>query len=431
MAERDSLWVTGVLDQEEVRVGEAAIWTPATSAIRARTGIRPGSGNPGLVTASGTPDANVSVSAFQAVIQSTRAAAAGAYVVTNDAAKTINILSTPAHASLARNDLIIVHQSDTFYGDADSQMRIRQVVGTPSGSPADPSLAAYPDALTLARVRVNAAASSITNGNITDLRSGFTVALGGLLPIPNQSTRDALTGIYDGLSIYRQDRDWTEIYNGSVWRVQGVALVSSVGDLSAITSPYAGQLAINTADSLTYRHTGSAWVPNGVWRASTLLTSPAASISITVPSTLRNLEIRYTARSNASAATDVMYLRINNNSVDQYLATLTQTQNTALAVGVNSGGTAQFFISNISAATAATATIFGSGTIQIQGWDAPHAGPGVTWHGQVYAANATNAILCTGGGQFTGAGPYTSVQLYPTPGNNFVAGTRVDVYGYE
>ncbi len=433
MAERDPLWVNGALDPEEVRVGEGAVWTPATNAVRSRSGLRPAPGNPGAVTATGTPDALVHVAPFQAVMQSTRATAAGAYIVTLDTTKDINILSTPAHASLARNDLIVAHQSDVFYGDADSQFRVRQIVGTPSGSPADPSLTGYPDAIPLARVRVNAAATTITAANITDLRptTGWTVALGGTLPVANQAARDALTGLYDGLTVYRQDRDWIETYNGSGWRINGVALVSSTGDLSAITSPYTGQLATSSADGLTYRYTGSAWIPNGIWRASTELAAPAASIAFTIPTTVKNVTVRFTARSSVSATSDVLYCRINNSSTAlDYLHQITQVINASNSNTANASGTDKFFIGNIAGSTA-SATCFASGVIEIQGWDAPHTSLSAVWRSHLYADSNVSAFLVTGGGWFRGAGPYTTIQLFPTSGNNFTADTRIDVYGYE
>lgn len=431
MAERDSLWVNGALDPEEVRVGEGAVWAPATNAYRARTGLRPATGNPGAVTATGTPDGFVHVSPFQAVIQSTRATAAGTYVVTLDTTKDINILSTPAHASLARNDLIIGHQSDAFYGDADSQFRVRQVVGTPSGSPADPALTAYPDALVLARVRVNAAATTITTSNITDLRGGWTVALGGVLPVANQTVRDALTATYEGMRIWREDRNWAETSNGNgTWRVEGVAHVSSEADLAAITTPFTGQLAVDTNTGNMWRRHNSAWIYNGMWRASTEVTTPVSSISFTVPTTLKNLEIRYTARSSASAATDVLYMRINSSSGSNYLHSLTQQINATPGGVVNAGGIDKWFIGNIAGNTA-LAGFYGQGVIHLQGWDAPHTTLGATWQTHVYADASINAILCHGGGAYTGAGPYTTITLFPTTGNNFLADSRVDVYGFE
>jgi hypothetical protein len=264
MAIRDP-WAAGTLsyDAEEARVAQAAKWTPATNAYKALTGLKPGPSNPAAVTATGTPDGFVHVAPFVAIIQSSRAANAGVYTLTVDATVDINILATPAHATNPRNDLIIAHTPDTFYGDPNSTPVVRSVVGTPSGSPADPSLAAYPDAITLARVRVDALAATIVTGKITDLRPAQTVAVGGILPVASSTLRNALTGLYTGWTIYRTDRKWTETYDGTAWRVNGVPHVSSVADLSAITNPYTGQTAYNTGDALLHRYTGSAWTTGG------------------------------------------------------------------------------------------------------------------------------------------------------------------------
>lgn len=262
MAERVSLSVDNLATSaEDARVGLGALWTPGTSAVKAKTGFRPGPGSttPGTVTATGTPNGFVHVAPFQAILQTTRATTGGTYVMTLDATKDINVLSTPAHATNPRNDLIIAHQADQFYGDGTSVMTVRPVVGTPSGSPSDPSTAAYPDAVILARVRVNANATTITTGNITDLRPAalYTVAVGGILPIATQAVRDALGGLFAGFAIWRQDRKWIEVHDGTSFRVQGVPIVTSVSDLSAITAPLTGQIAWNTADSLLYRYSGS------------------------------------------------------------------------------------------------------------------------------------------------------------------------------
>lgn len=261
MAERISLSVSGqATSAEDTRIAFGALWTPGTSAVKAKTGFRPGPGatTPGTVTASGTADAFVHVAPFQSVLQTTRTAVGGVYIGTLDATKDINILSTPANATNPRNDLVIAYQSDQYYGDGTSTMLVRSVVGTPSGSPSDPSTAAFPDCIILARVRVNANATTITSGNITDLRPAalYTVAVGGILPIPTQTVRDALGGLFNGFTIWRQDRKWVEVYDGSFWRVQGVGIVTSVADLSAITAPLTGQIAWNTADGLFYRYSG-------------------------------------------------------------------------------------------------------------------------------------------------------------------------------
>lgn len=266
MAERTSWAVSapaGVITVEDARVAFGALAAPSTSAVRAKTGFRPGSGtSPGLVSASGTPDANVSVAPFQLLMQTSRAAIVGGpYIATLDAAKTINVLSTPAHGTLARNDLIVAQQSDMFYGDGSNAFVVRHVVGTPHASPSDPAVSGSADYITLARVRVDAAATTITAAKVTDLRPAalWTVALGGVLPVPSQAVRDALTGAYDGFTVWRQDRKWLEVYDGTGWRVQGTATVTSVADLSAITHPYTGQLASDGAAGVLHRYTGAAW----------------------------------------------------------------------------------------------------------------------------------------------------------------------------
>jgi len=278
VAVRDSLFVqasgpTGMLDVEECRVGLGALWTPHGSAVKAKSGFRPGplsgTSTPGQVSATGTPDGYVHVAPFQLVLQSGRAAAAGTYVCTLDATYDVNILSTPANPTNPRNDLIVARQSDTFYTDGTSPFEILHIVGTPAGSPSDPAIGGSSDHIPLARVRVDAGATTIVSGKITDLRGSghakslvggiYAVAAGGILPVASQAERDALTGIYGGFAVWRSDRGWVEIYTGSGWRVQGVPHCTSVADLSAITSPYTSQLAV-VVDRI-YRYTGTGWVP--------------------------------------------------------------------------------------------------------------------------------------------------------------------------
>lgn len=88
--------------------------------------------------------------------------------------------------------------------------------------------------------------------NIEDLNSRLHMS------VANQAARDGLTK-YAGLTIYRQDTKWIEVYDGSFWRVQGPIAVSSSANLSLVTSPYAGLMAWVTGTSTLYEYTGSAW----------------------------------------------------------------------------------------------------------------------------------------------------------------------------
>lgn len=284
MAERASLFVSnpvgadGPITAEDGRLGLAAGYV-GSGLVTARSGFRPAAAAPGLVTAtSPTPNGFVHVAPFQRTHQSLRYA--GVYIQTLDVTKDIDVLGpNPADATNIRHDLVIIHQQDVAASEADSLMRIRYVVGTPAASPSDPSLAAYPEFRKLARVRVAAGATTITSAMIDDLRADgdnilHTVASGGILPIASTTQRSAIISPYEGMPIYRTDRDWVEIYDGGAWRAQGVAVCTSTADRdSAITSPYSGQHSqtTNSGDILwqydggtsSWVQIGGAWMPRG------------------------------------------------------------------------------------------------------------------------------------------------------------------------
>jgi hypothetical protein len=420
---------TESFDVEEARVFAASTWTPATNAYKILTGLKPGPSDPAAVTATSTPNGFVHVAPATLIIQSSRAANGGAYTLTWDATVDINILSTPANATNPRNDLIIAWTPDTFYGDPNSTPVVRQVVGTPSGSPSDPSLAAFPDAVTLARVRVNASATTITNSNITDLRPPHTVAVGGVLPVANATARNALTGLYDGLTIYRRDRDWLETYDGTAWRVHGVAKVSSFADLTNITSPYTGQYAA-TGDGTIYRRDASGW-RHDPYRATQTLASAAASITFSsIPSTLRTIEVQWRAKSSDAATPRYLQMRVDGSSAASYYDHLTYW------IGVAAPTVTQFTaqtasrVGLIHANNASDGNNFSVGHALIGAWHAPAADPSVHWR-----ANSGGMAGAVGHqSSFTGtialAGPHTSLTFFPDLGN-FMTGTEITIKGYD
>lgn len=121
------------------------------------------------VTQAASPGMKVRIAAGLALITGTVSAEQGPYSVLNDAAYEINL--SAADGSNPRLDLIIAQVRDDDYGGSTNDARPFVVTGTPAGSPSDPSLSSYPNALVLARVTVAAGATSITNANITDLRT--------------------------------------------------------------------------------------------------------------------------------------------------------------------------------------------------------------------------------------------------------------------
>jgi hypothetical protein len=240
---------TGLITVEDARLSMSALWTPAGQ-ITSRSGLVPAASEPGRVTAtSPTPNGFVHVAPFRAVLQSNRGG--GTYVMCSDAVEDINILSTPADPSNPRIDLIVFQQNDTYFGvDANSDMLVRHIVGTAAAVPVDPAVSGSTDYIIRARVTVPAGATDIEQGDIANVALPWTVATGGILPIRNQTERDAITAAsaaYEGMAIYRIDRDWEEQYDGTAFRVQGVAICSSIADRdSAITHPRSGQLAVTT-----------------------------------------------------------------------------------------------------------------------------------------------------------------------------------------
>jgi hypothetical protein len=95
----------------------------------------------------------------------------GTYGIPNDG--TVNLAIAAADGTNPRDDLVILQVRDDTWGGGGglNDARLVVVTGTPAASPTDPSLASFPNNLVLARVRVGAGVTSITNANITDLRT--------------------------------------------------------------------------------------------------------------------------------------------------------------------------------------------------------------------------------------------------------------------
>ncbi|MEV4053043.1 hypothetical protein AB0J55_17810 [Amycolatopsis sp. NPDC049688] len=268
MAERGSWAVqqvsgVGVQTVEDARHAMAALWTPAGQ-VTSRSGMVPtGTTNaPGSVLAT-LPTANtfVHVQPFRYVRQSSRGG--GTYTMILDSIKDIDILNpanggTAADPTNSRIDLIIAQQSDAFFLDANSNMVVKRVGGTPAGSPIDPTVTGSADYVLLARVTVPPNATTIQTANIANVALPSAVAVGGLLPVASQAERDAIANPYDGMAVYRRDLDWEETYDGTAWRAP---MFCRTAALANITNPVTAQIALLTTDLYYYRWTGSAWVP--------------------------------------------------------------------------------------------------------------------------------------------------------------------------
>ncbi|GAB3467074.1 hypothetical protein [Actinophytocola sediminis] len=227
MVERHS-WAVGAVDdtgqitEVDARLTIGGLLTP-TGPTTSRSGLFPAADAAGAVTATTpTPTGEVHVAPFRGSRQSVRPGGGGSYLLCLDTVKTIDVLGTaPADPANPRIDLIVFQQSDTYHGDTDSDLRVRHVVGTPSFSPVapDPTEGGWsPDYVVKARITVPAGAETISQDDINNIDLGVTVAVGGVLPVADRTWRDAIINPYEGLVVYRRERDWLESYDGTTWR---------------------------------------------------------------------------------------------------------------------------------------------------------------------------------------------------------------------
>ncbi|GAA3811492.1 hypothetical protein ACFS5L_32195 [Streptomyces phyllanthi] len=219
--ERDSGWITGGhVDAEDARLATGVLAAPGDGPIQARSGVKPAAGNPGQVFPTATVSGKVTVNPFQAVIQGTRATAAGAYLVTMDQTKTIDVLGTAPATANPRFDLIVARQRDAQYGDASTGMSVELVPGKPDPNPVVPEVTG--DHIRLARISVPANATTITAANIFDERP-YTAAAGGVVRVWNERPANPHIGLYvhhvqtHRLEVYTGGDTWRTVYEDTGW----------------------------------------------------------------------------------------------------------------------------------------------------------------------------------------------------------------------
>ena len=116
---------------------------------------------------SGAPSMGVDVAGGQAWIAGSEATYQGVYFAENRGVESLTIgASDPTNG---RYDLIVAKVEDSAYSGSVNAWSLVVVAGTADPSPVDPATPA--NSITLARVTVGAGVSTITNANITDLRS--------------------------------------------------------------------------------------------------------------------------------------------------------------------------------------------------------------------------------------------------------------------
>jgi hypothetical protein len=151
------------------------------------------------------------------------------------------------------------------------------------------------------------------------------------------------------------------------------------------------------------------------YRSTQVVSSAVAAVTFSsIPTTLRKLEIVWTARSTTAAVAANLRLRVNNNSGALYSSNFIQQNNTTITGNIQSATT--FWQAGVIAGATAAANNFGGGTVTIAAWNAPHANLNHTHHSHFYES-APNSWFESGGGLFFAAAPYNRLDFFCDAGN--------------
>lgn len=172
----------------------------------------------------------------------------------------------------------------------------------------------------------------------------------------------------------------------------------------------------------------------GVWQATPsqigtqTLGSPAASVTFSAIPAHTSLRLHWHARCDGSGSTQLLLMRVNGDTGSTYHRQYTE----AIGGGGSgsSGSTGQSsLLGGQVAATSATANYFAGGSMTWTGWAGAAGWPTVVSTCSAFVTGATTSTVGTYCGQYTVAGPYTSITLYPASGN-FVAGSTFSLYAH-
>lgn len=236
------------------------------------------------VTQNGTPNMSVNVADGRLWIPGTEGTYQGLYFFENRG--TQNLAIAAADATNPRRDLVIARVRDQQYSGATNNCTLEVVTGAPAASPVDPAVPA--NSWVLARVAVAPLASSITNANITDFRSGgtgytgqngYATTLGGTV-VCTSSTRPAGT---DGLEIYETDTKKTLKYNSAT---AAYVELSDLDGFSTNSSPTITQtVSVSHSPSFNKFQRMGRFI---IWQFATSFTSSGTTsgvVQVTVPIT--------------------------------------------------------------------------------------------------------------------------------------------------
>jgi hypothetical protein len=229
------------------------------------TAARPTGGRSGVRY--GTPTNTVSLVSFAGTIKPhsgimdvQTAAAAGPYfyAVTANEAFTVSA----AHATLPRVDIVTIRINDNVEDASGLESATAHYkAGTAAASPVAPS----PDTTReLVIAQINVPASGGGSPTVSWV-APTAVAAGGIIPVRNDTERDALHTSYPAttdapLIVWRKDAATFEYTGGTGWQpLAGNYRPANAAALAALTGMLEGAKAYQVDTKVTYRYNGSAW----------------------------------------------------------------------------------------------------------------------------------------------------------------------------
>ncbi|VHM07101.1 Uncharacterised protein [Streptococcus pyogenes] len=219
-----------ILDERRIYQGRYARNADGST----RLGVLPAHANP-LVT--GRASMGYDIGAFNAVTART---AAGVEEIANDG--TITAATTPAPGSNSRIDVIWVRSlfSTPVSSDVSNDVVFGVTQGTPSASPAKPSIPA--GALELATAEIpSTATTTLSSGVVITQTSPFTAAAGGVVWL--RSAADAWAAP-DGASAYRLDTKRIVDRVAGVWVSRGASAAVRTSTAQATSGSAFAPLAV-------------------------------------------------------------------------------------------------------------------------------------------------------------------------------------------
>lgn len=219
------------------------------------------------------------------------------------------------------------------------------------------------------------------------------------------------------------------VWNGSAW----VPALITNANIDAAAAIAASKLAGYPSDGTKVLKGDGTWGSGGDYvklydSIDAGVSLPAASITTpTLPGTYKHLRVVYTARSDAAANFEGLLLRFNSDSAANYDSQWLQ----AAGTGVSSSGSLGATAATLGALTAASspAGYFGTGAIDIPAYRDTVAFKSATGPANYkFDTTATGYFVLTYAGTWKSTAAISMITFLPGAGN-FIAGTRITVYG--